>query len=55
MRGGDLDVQDDQDIVVDPMEGDSPYNGSKSLVTGKKGFSPHCTALTPFYSLVHLL
>ena len=28
-------------MLVDPVEGDSPYNGSKSLVTGKKGFSPY--------------
>ena len=44
-------------MVVGPVSGDSPYNGSKSLVTGKKGFSPffkskardklvtHCTDL----------
>ena len=36
---GGLDEQD-RDMVVDPVLGDSPYNGSKSLVTGKKGFSP---------------
>ena len=38
-QGGDLDLSD-RDMAVDPVEGDSPYNGSKSLVTGKKGFSP---------------
>ena len=26
--------------AVDLVEGDSPFNGSKSLVIGKKGFSP---------------
>ena len=31
----------DMDMVADPIEGAaSPYNGSKSLVTGKRGFSP---------------
>ena len=30
----------DMDVAVDPIGGASPYNGSKSLVTGKRGFSP---------------
>ena len=30
----------DMGVAVDPIGGVSPYNGSKSLVTGKRGFSP---------------
>ena len=56
-NGGALADQADRDMAVDLVEGDSPYNRSKSLVTGKKGFSPffkskardelgrHCTDL----------
>ena len=29
------------DVVADPIVGASPYNGSKSLVMGKRGFSPY--------------
>ena len=36
---GGLDDQHDGDMAVDTESGDSPCNGSKSLVTGKKGFS----------------
>ena len=31
----------DGDMAVDPVVGVPPYNGSKSLVTGKRGFSPY--------------
>ena len=31
----------DMDEFSAPAVGDSPYNGSKSLVTGKRGFSPY--------------
>ena len=37
---GGLADQDDRDMAVDPVEGNSPYNESKSLITGKEGFSP---------------
>ena len=43
----------DMDVVADPIVGASPYNGSKSLVTGKRGFSPYFKSKARAELLMH--